>query len=151
MSHCCQFKKENVIMISSRNQLKGQIKSISRGIVNAEIIIITEAGLELTSIITVGSCMQMDLQPGKEVIALIKSSDVMLAVGNGFCISTRNNIPGKIKHILSGNVSNEVVIDADGTELVSVITDSSVKRLNLAKEMEVSALIKASNVLLLCL
>ena len=136
-------------MISSRNQLEGTIKSISRGVVNAEVVIITESGLEMTSIITMGSCVQMHLEPGMKIIALIKSSDVMVAVGNGFSISTRNNIPGKVKRLTAGPVSNEVVIDTGGTELVSVITESSVERLKLDIGTEVSALFKASNVLLL--
>ncbi len=136
-------------MISARNQIKGKIKSISRCTINAEIIIITDSGLEISSIITAGSCVQLGLEPGMEIIALIKSSDVMVAVGNGFHISTRNNIPGKVKKITGGTVSDEVVIDADGTELVSVITEASVKRLQLVEGMEVSALFKASNVLII--
>lgn len=136
-------------MISSRNQLPGTIKSIARGMVNAEIVIVTATGLEISSIITVGSCLQMDLEPGMEVLAIIKASDVMVAVGNGFAISARNNIPGTIKKITSGQVSDEIIIDADGTELVSVITESSVKRLGLVESMSVSALIKASNVVIM--
>ena len=136
-------------MLSSRNQLRGTIRSISRGIVNAEIMIITESGLEMTSIITVGSCVQMGLEPGMEIIALIKSSDVMIAVGNRLNISTRNNISGTINNITAGAVSNEVIIDADGTGLVSVITESSAKRLGLKEGMEVFALFKASNVLIM--
>ena len=136
-------------MISSRNQLSGTVKSISRGVVNAEVVIITDSGLEISSIITVGSCVRMDLQPGTKVVAVIKASDVMIVVGNGFRVSARNHIPGTIKTIVSGTVSDEVVIDADGTELVSVITEASVKRLGLSESMSVSALFKASNVILM--
>ncbi len=136
-------------MISSRNQLPGVIKSVSRGVVNAEIVMVTGSGLEITSIITVGSCVMMGLRPGMAVVAVIKASDVMVAVGHGFSVSTRNHIPGRIKSITPGVVNSEIVIDAEGTELVSVITEASVERLKLTESMSVSALVKASNVIVM--
>lgn len=136
-------------MLSARNQLSGKIKSISRGEVTAEVNIITSTGVEISSIITLGSCVRMNLEPGNNVVAVVKSSDVIVAIGSDFVISCRNNIQGIIKKIISGPVSNEIVIDADGTELVSIITQSSVKRLKLTENMKVSALIKASNVIVM--
>ena len=136
-------------MLSARNQIPGIIKSISRGGITAEVIIITASGLEISSIITLGSCVRMNLEPGDNVTAIVKSSDVILAVGKDLLISCRNNIPGIIKKINSGSVSNEIVIDANGTELVSIITQNSVERLKLAENSKVSALIKASNVIVM--
>ncbi len=135
--------------ISARNQVAATVKSVSRGIVNAEVIVTTETGMELSSIITLGSCLRMELEPGSPVTAIIKASDVMLAIGSNFAISSRNCITGKIKNIVPGTVNNEIVIDAGGTELVSVITQTSADRLALKTQLEVSAVIKASNILLM--
>ncbi len=88
-----------MIMLSARNQLPGRIKSISRGDVKAEVIIITSTGIEISSIITLGSCVRMNLEPGDNVIAVVKASDVIIAVGSDIVISCRNNIPGIIKKI----------------------------------------------------
>ena len=136
-------------MLSARNQLSGIIKSISRGAVNAEVIITTPTGVEISSIITLGSCVRMNLEPGDNIIAVIKASDVMMAIGSELAISCRNNIPGLIKKINHSQVNDEIIIDANGAELVSIITQSSVKRLNLTENTKVSALIKASNVILM--
>jgi len=136
-------------MLSARNQLPGIIKSVSRGAINAEIIIVTPTGVEISSIITLGSCVRMNLEPGDNVAAVVKASDVMIAVGSNIAISCRNKITGIIKKINIGIVSDEIIIDANGTELVSVITKSSVERLKLVENMEVSALIKASNVIIM--
>jgi len=136
-------------MLSARNQLPGTIKSISRGEVTAEIIIVTSTGVEISSIITLGSCVRMNLQPEDNVVAVVKSSDVIIATGDNLSISCRNNIPGTIKKIISGSVSNEITIDSQGTELISIITHSSVDRLKLTENMKVSALIKASNVIIM--
>ncbi len=136
-------------MLSARNQLPGIIKSVSRGAINAEVIIITPTGVEISSIITLGSCVRMNLEPGDNVAAIVKASDVIIAVGSNIAISCRNNITGNIKKINAGKVSDEIIIDANGTELVSIITKSSVEKLKLAENMEVSALIKASNVIIM--
>ena len=136
-------------MLSARNQLSGKIKSISRGEVTAEVIILTSTEIEISSIITLGSCVRMNLEPGDNVVAVIKASDVIVSVGSDFIISCRNHIAGSIKKINSGRVNNEIIIDANGTELVSIITRDSVERLKLKENMIVSALIKASNVIVM--
>lgn len=136
-------------MISTRNQLSGVVKSLSRGLVSAEVVIVTEFGLEVSSIITLGSCLRMALEPGDKVTAAIKASDVLLAVGDEYAISARNHVSGTVKEIITGKVSDEVVIDAQGGELVSVITRASVERLGLTQGSAVAAVVKASNVILM--
>ena len=61
----------------------------------------------------------------------------------------RGLVSGLIKKINTGAVNDEIIIDANGTELVSIITQSSVERLKLVENMEVSALIKASNIIVM--
>ena len=136
-------------MISARNQLNGKIKSISKGLVNADIVIETDSDLEISSVITLGSCETMGLEIGSPVVAVVKASNVLVAIGKDFTISSRNKITGKVKTIVKGAVNDEVVIEADNTEIVSIITDASVQRLGLAEGTEVSALIKASNVIIM--
>lgn len=65
--------------VSARNVLKGKVKGITPGAVNSEIIIELPGGLEITSIITKTSVENLQLAPGKEVYALIKASNVIIA------------------------------------------------------------------------
>jgi molybdopterin-binding protein len=65
--------------ISARNTLKGKIKKISPGAVNTEVVVELADGLEVVSIITRESVERLDLSEGKEVYAVIKASDVMIA------------------------------------------------------------------------
>lgn len=65
--------------ISARNILRGTVKSIEHGAVNSEVSIELPGGTEVTSIITKESVEALGLTPGKEVYAVIKSSDVMIA------------------------------------------------------------------------
>ncbi len=66
--------------ISARNMLKGKVKQIIAGAVNSEIIIELPAGEIIVSIITRESVKSLGLEIGKEVYAVIKASNVMVAV-----------------------------------------------------------------------
>jgi molybdopterin-binding protein len=66
--------------ISARNVLPGKVKSVEHGAVNSEIVIELNGGQEIVSIITKDSAENLGLAPGKEVYAVIKSSDVIVAV-----------------------------------------------------------------------
>ncbi|MGF1568579.1 MAG: molybdopterin-binding protein [Nodosilinea sp.] len=66
--------------ISARNALKGTVKSIELGAVNAEIVIEVAPAVEITSIITKSSVERLGISVGSEAYALVKSSDVMIAV-----------------------------------------------------------------------
>ncbi|MDZ8189073.1 MAG: molybdopterin-binding protein [Nostoc sp. ChiSLP01] len=66
--------------ISARNSLKGTVKKVVPGSVNTEITIELAPGVELVSIITKSSAEKLGLAEGKEAYAVIKSSDVLVAV-----------------------------------------------------------------------
>jgi molybdopterin-binding protein len=65
--------------ISARNSLKGKVKSIEVGAVNTEVVIELSDGSEVVSIITKESAERLGLAEGKEVYAVVKASDVMVA------------------------------------------------------------------------
>jgi molybdopterin-binding protein len=66
--------------ISARNVLKGRVKNIKHGAVNAEVTIELPGGIEVVSIVTEASVETLDLGIGKEAYAVIKASNVMVAV-----------------------------------------------------------------------
>jgi molybdopterin-binding protein len=74
------MKGEFVMKISARNMMKGKVKKINAGAVNSEVIIEIPGGTEVVSVITKSSAENLKLTPGKEVYAVIKASNVMIAV-----------------------------------------------------------------------
>jgi molybdopterin-binding protein len=63
-------------------------------------------------------------------------------------ISARNILKGKIVKVVHGAVNSEVTIELPGgTQLVSIITNSSVENLGLTEGKPAYAIIKASNVM----
>jgi molybdopterin-binding protein len=65
--------------ISARNTLKGTVKSVSAGAVNTEVTVELPGGAQVVSVITKASADRLKLATGKEVYAVIKASDVMIA------------------------------------------------------------------------
>ena len=66
--------------ISARNILKGKVKKVVVGAVNSEITLELPGGIEIVSIITKSSAERLGLKEGKEAMAVIKASNVMIAV-----------------------------------------------------------------------
>ena len=66
--------------ISARNQIKGKVEKVIMGAVNAEVVIRTNGGEELVSIVTKESVESLGLKEGKEVYAVINASNVMVAI-----------------------------------------------------------------------
>ena len=66
--------------ISARNVLKGKVKQVKAGAVNTEVIVELPGGAEIVSVITKESAQNLKLAKGKAVYAVIKASNVMIAV-----------------------------------------------------------------------
>ncbi len=66
--------------ISARNVFKGKIKKIVVGAVNTEVLVDLPGGVEVVSVITKESVENLGLAVGKEVYAVIKASNVMIAI-----------------------------------------------------------------------
>jgi len=66
--------------LSARNVLKGKVKQVKHGVVNTEVIVEMPGGTEIVSVITKESAENLKLAKGKAVYAVIKASNVMIAV-----------------------------------------------------------------------
>jgi molybdopterin-binding protein len=63
-------------------------------------------------------------------------------------LSARNQIPARVTSVNTGEAIANVELDAGGTRLVASITVEAVKQLGLQVGSEVTAVIKASDVIL---
>ena len=66
--------------VSARNVLKGKVKEVKPGAVNTEIVIELIEKTEVVSVITKESAEKLQLAKGKDAYAVIKASNVMVAV-----------------------------------------------------------------------
>ena len=67
-----------IAAINARNQFAGKIAEIIRGPVLSEVDVETPAGI-VTSVVTTRSLDNLQLEVGSEVLAVFKSTEVMLA------------------------------------------------------------------------
>ncbi|HEY5530901.1 MAG TPA: TOBE domain-containing protein [Candidatus Anoxymicrobiaceae bacterium] len=66
--------------LSARNVLKGKVKNVNHGAVNSEVVIELTGGEEVVSVITKASAENLGLAEGKEVYAVVKATNVMVAI-----------------------------------------------------------------------
>jgi len=66
--------------LSARNVLQGTVKNIVDGAVNTEVVVELPGGQEIVSVVTKTSAHGLGLAKGKTVFAVIKASNVILAV-----------------------------------------------------------------------
>ncbi|QCE35726.1 molybdenum-pterin-binding protein [Acetobacteraceae bacterium] len=68
--------------ISARNQMTGNIHAFHKGAINTLIEIIVAPGVIVSSTITNEAFEELGLDLGKDVVAIIKSSDIMVGVSD---------------------------------------------------------------------
>jgi molybdate transport system regulatory protein len=66
--------------LSARNQIPGTVKTMKLGEVMAEVTVEIDGGHVLVAAITAESARQLGLAPGKRVVAVVKSTEVMIGV-----------------------------------------------------------------------
>ncbi|WP_421362313.1 TOBE domain-containing protein [Agrobacterium rosae] len=66
--------------ISARNRLKGKVVEVTKGATTAHVRIDIGNGVVVTSSITNDAVDELGLQVGSEAYAVVKASDVMVAV-----------------------------------------------------------------------
>lgn len=135
---------------SARNQFLGTVSRITQGAVNDEVELTLVGGHKITATITRNSTENLQLAEGVQAYALVKSSSVILVVGeNDLKLSIRNQLTGNISRIHEGAVNTEVSIDlGGGASVAAIITRESQQNLALSEGQSVTAAFKASSVIL---
>jgi len=134
--------------ISARNQIKGTVKTVKEGAVNAVVVISRGNHNGLKADITMESVKSLGLVEGKECYAVIKATNVMFATQKIEGISARNQIEGKIVAVKEGAVNGIVTIeDVDGVKISGSITNESIESLGLKEGGTAVAVIKATDVM----
>lgn len=145
-----QLMRRMMFRTSARNQFVGTVAAIHTGAVNDTVELALAGGQRLVASITTESTRALGLAVGREAIALVKASSVLLgAPAPGLKLSARNQLPGQVARIERGAVNAEVAVALDGGGvMVAVVTNASVDALGLADGQRVLAIVKASSVIL---
>ncbi|MBK1718701.1 TOBE domain-containing protein [Thiocystis violacea] len=136
--------------ISARNIFRGQVEAVKAGAVNSEVDLRLSGGEKLVAMVTNESAQSLGLAAGKEVVALVKASSVLVMTDDsGIRLSARNCLAGTVKAVTSGPVSAEITIAlTGGTEVHASITHNAEVDLGLKQGSAATAVFKASAVIL---
>jgi molybdate transport system regulatory protein len=145
-----QLMRRFAMRSSARNQYLGKIIKVTKGAVNGEVELDIGDGLRIVSVITNESIEDLKLKKGREAYALIKASvPILVTDESGMRSSARNRLCGVVATCIEGAVNGEVGITLPGNKtLTAIITNDSIHSLGLKEGVSVSALIKASSVIL---
>lgn len=136
--------------ISARNVLEGRVQNVVKGAVNGQVTLAMAGGEHIVSVITNSSIDTLGLAEGITAYAIIKANEVIVGKGvDGAKLSARNVLAGKVVSSHDGAVNSEVEIQlAGGMTVIASITLESLHALGLQQGDKVSAIVKASNVMI---
>uniref|UniRef100_A0A7C3YZP0 Transporter n=1 Tax=Desulfobacca acetoxidans TaxID=60893 RepID=A0A7C3YZP0_9BACT len=144
------LEKESRRQTSARNAFFGKISAIQKGDLQTKVEMVTLAGDRVTTVITNDSLARLGLKIGRLITAEVKAPWVVLHKGElkPEC-SAENAFQGTVGRIIRGKVTTECLVQlADGTELCSVITSDTGRRLDLHEKEPVWALFNSFAVVL---
>jgi molybdate transport system regulatory protein len=135
---------------SARNAFRCQVTDMRWAPVNVEVTLRVSPENVIVAVITRDSAVELGLTVGRDAIALVKSSFVMLAGGETLPrVSARNRIWGTVVERIDGGVNSEIVLDiGQGKTMTAVITRESAEEMALSVDDRACALFKASHVIL---
>ena len=131
--------------LSARNQFAGKVAKVEEGAVNG-IVTIDVKGTPVTATISMNAIKELGLAEGKDAVAVIKATEVMVATG-GMTISARNKFAGKVAAVEKGAVNDIVKIDTAFGIVSATISDSAVAELGLEAGKDAVAVVKATSVM----
>jgi len=141
--------KENRRKTSARNTFLCKIKRIRKGDIQATIDMTTLGGDPLFTVITNESLNRLGLKKNAFVVAEVKAPWVILSRDEEPKTSAENRFKATVSRIIRGKITSEVIVTLpDGTELCSIMSDDSGKRLNLVEGNQIWAMFNSFAVIL---
>ena len=144
------LEKESQRKTSARNTFFGKISAIQRGDIQAKIELTTIGGALVSTVITLDSLTRLGIKTGSLITAEVKAPWVMLQKLNQKPECTAENMfSGIVERINKGRVVTEYVVRIkDGTEICSLVTSESGRRLNLRVNDQVWAMFSSFSIVL---
>jgi molybdate transport system regulatory protein len=134
---------------TARNQFAGTVSALELGPVSAQVTIALKSGAEITATLTADAARRLKLKKGKEALALVKASVVVLVSDfAGWQLSARNQLAGTVSRIERGAVSSLVVMTLPGGgNITASVTNEGVDALGLKVGTPATAAFKAYSVM----
>lgn len=135
---------------SARNAFHCIVTEVRRAPVNVEVVLKVSPTHSIVAIITNESAENLGIEVGREAVALVKASFVMLTrPAPHLRLSTTNRIEGTVLERIDGSVNSEIILDlGDGKTLTAIVTRASADALELGPGITACAFFNESQVIL---
>ena len=135
---------------TARNQFAGTVSAVAQGPVTTHVSLSLAGGLDITAAMTTAAAKQLGLAPGREAIALVKASEVVLVTDfAGYRLSARNQLEGTVSRVQKGAVTSMVGLTLPGGATITAsVTNDAVEALDIAVGQTATATFKAYAVML---
>jgi len=67
------------LKLSARNQLKGKVVAVEKGIITGKVKVEVKMPITVTAVITKEAIEELDIKVGDEVTAIVKSTEILIA------------------------------------------------------------------------
>jgi molybdate transport system regulatory protein len=67
------------LKLSARNQFKGKVVAVEKGVITAKVKVEVQMPVTVTAVITKEAVEELDIKEGDEVVAIVKSTEIMIA------------------------------------------------------------------------
>ncbi|WP_034995813.1 TOBE domain-containing protein [Beijerinckia mobilis] len=136
--------------LSARNAFHCTVKAILPAPVNVEVQLQVSPECEIAAVLTNAAVQELGLVPGRQVVALVNASSVMLApTEEPPKISARNKIAGTVVSYVNGGMDCEVAIDiGEGKTITSILSCDETSKEDFLPGKKVWAIFKTSNVII---
>jgi len=130
---------------TARNQFAGHVKALEIGPVSTTVTIALKSGDDITATMTADAAKRLKLKKGKEALALVKASAIVLVTDfAGWQLSARNQLAGTVSRIERGAVSSLVILTLPGGAAITAsVTNEGVQALDLKVGTPATAVFKA--------
>ena len=136
------------MQISARNQIQAEVVSVESQNVNAKIVLKLKSGQEFVSVITKEAVEDLHIEENQTVIAIFKSSTVLLSNLKDEK-SEENGVEGIVSKIEKDAQNAKVQVDIGNHDtIVSVMPVDSLEKMELNEGSSVKAVIKANDIMI---
>lgn len=129
------------------NIIPGVISSVLEDDLFAKIDI-EHDNINFSACILNSECDATFSKPGTPVNMAFKETDTIISLLNDKKISCRNRFPSKVTSIVYGVVMTRIAAAYKGFTIVSLVTSSSARQLNLRPDISVICMVKSTSMIL---
>lgn len=137
------------IKISARNVFQTEVTQVRKWPVDVEVTLRVSAETSILAIVTNDAANELGLEPGRKVLALIKSSFVNLAPIDHAPDGVRNRFVGAVRRRIDAERNSEILLDIGaGKTMTAVVPRQTAEDFGFAEGDQAVATFSATNVIL---